>query len=153
MRKPNKFILLSFLFFLRHSPATRGWKCPVRQVFLHQVPRANVISYDSNLHLCQLARRPQLHIAQGSSHAEVQSQGTHYHAHELLPFLLISLHVKPLVCPPGRLCRFGMQSCSTRSSCADHRPLPSSDNEANALDRTLRHWHSFLGFEAPKYTR
>jgi hypothetical protein len=43
-----------------------------------------------------------LHIAHRSSHAEVQFQGTHYHGHELLPFLLIGLHVKPFVCPPGR---------------------------------------------------
>jgi hypothetical protein len=27
---------------------------------------------------------------------------THYHAHELLPFLLIGLHVKPLIHPLGR---------------------------------------------------
>jgi hypothetical protein len=102
IRKSNKFILISFLLFLRHSPTTRGWKRPVCQVFLHQVPGANVLSHNSKLHLNQLAPGPQLHIAQGSSHNEVQSQGTHYHAHELLPFLLIGLHVKPLVCPPGR---------------------------------------------------
>jgi hypothetical protein len=148
--KSNKFILLSFLLFLWHSPTTRGWKRPVRLVFLHPVPGANVLSQNSKLHLSQLARGPQLYIAQGSSHADVQSQMTHYHGHEFLPLLLIGLHIKPLVCPPSRpfgavanqggaYCPFGTQSCSTRNSCADHRLLPSSDNEARAPDRTL--WH------------
>jgi hypothetical protein len=51
IRKSNKFILLSFLLFLRHSPTTRGWKRLVRQVFLHQVPGANVLGHNSKLHL------------------------------------------------------------------------------------------------------
>jgi hypothetical protein len=61
-----------------------------------------MLNHDPELHFGQLARRPQLHIAQGLSHAEVQSQQTHHHAHEFLPFLLITFHIKPLICPPGR---------------------------------------------------
>jgi hypothetical protein len=58
-----------------------------------------VLRHDPKFHFGQLARRPQLHIAQGLSHAKVQLQGTHYHAHELLPLLLINRHVKPFTCP------------------------------------------------------
>jgi hypothetical protein len=58
-----------------------------------------VLRHGPKFHFGQWARRPQLHIAQGLSHAKVQLQGTHYHAHELLPLLLISLHVKPFTCP------------------------------------------------------
>jgi hypothetical protein len=61
-----------------------------------------MFGHDSEFHFGQLSRRPQLHIAQGPNHAEVQSQRTHHHAHEFLPFLLVSFHIKPIVRPPSR---------------------------------------------------
>jgi hypothetical protein len=61
-----------------------------------------MLSHDPELHLSYLARRPQLHIAQRPSHAEVQSQQTHHHSHKFFPSLLVSFHVKPLARPSSR---------------------------------------------------
>ena len=85
-----KLMFLPPFFLLRHSPTAKSRECPVRQIFLYQVSSVDMLSHDPELHFGQLARRPQLHIAQGPSHAEVQSQRTHHHAHEFLPFLLVS---------------------------------------------------------------
>jgi hypothetical protein len=71
--KSYKFILIPFFLFLRHSPSTRSWKCSVCQIFLHQVPSANMLCHDSKFHFGQLTGGSELHVAQGSCHAEAQA--------------------------------------------------------------------------------
>lgn len=73
IRKSNKFILFPFFLFLLHSPPTRSWKRPICQIFLHQVLSADMLCHNSKFHLGQVVGGPQLHVAQGSSHAEAQS--------------------------------------------------------------------------------
>jgi hypothetical protein len=55
-------------------------------------------SHDPKLHFSQLARGTQLHVAQGPSHAELQSQWTHHHAHKFFPFLFVYLNIEPFTC-------------------------------------------------------
>jgi hypothetical protein len=78
---------------------TPGVLHSVRQVFLHQVPSTDLLSYHSKFHFNQLTWRPQLHIAQGSGHSEAQTHRTHNHGHQLLPLFLVSLHIEPFIFP------------------------------------------------------
>jgi hypothetical protein len=43
-----------------------------------------------------------LHVRQWYRNVEALFQGTHHHTHKLLPSLLISFHIKPLICPATR---------------------------------------------------
>jgi hypothetical protein len=61
-----------------------------------------MLRHNSKFHFGQLARGPELHVAQWPCHVEAHSQGTHHHTHKLLSLLLISLHVKPFICPPSQ---------------------------------------------------
>jgi hypothetical protein len=71
--KPYKFIFIPFFLFLWYSPSTRSWKCFICQISLHQVPSANMLCHDSKIHFGQLEGGPELHVAQGTGHAEAQS--------------------------------------------------------------------------------
>jgi hypothetical protein len=78
---------------------------------------------------------------------------------KLLSSLLASFDIKPLACPASRpfcavsnhrgLRIFSICNYSIRSSCADHRLWPLSDNEVHVRDKTLRHWQFFHGFGEP----
>jgi hypothetical protein len=56
-------------------------------------------SHDPKFHFGQLARGTHIHVAQGLSHAEVQSQWIHHHAHKLFSFLFVCLNIEPFTCP------------------------------------------------------
>ena len=96
-----KFIFIPF-FSLWHSPPTRRWKSFIGQEFLHQIPSTNMLRHNSKFHFGQLEGGPELHVAQWTCHAEAHSQGTHHHNHKLLSLLLMSLHIKPFICPASR---------------------------------------------------